>query len=129
MRPAFVRRYSSLPNIRCATANSSPTATTYTIVVEKALTGHAAVPSSSIPTTYATPSARPTEKKDNAPASDFTLLGWSSSSSRKNPEATAAIRAKATTAPAAKTKISKTPVSLREVCRSAKAAVMLTEYP
>ncbi|MDQ3286358.1 MAG: hypothetical protein M3P92_11805, partial [Actinomycetota bacterium] len=70
---------------------------------------------------------RPTEKKDNAPASDLTLLGWSSNSSRKNPEATAAIRAKATTAPAAKTKISKTPVSLREVCRSAKAAVMLTE--
>ena len=35
--------------------------------------------------------------------------------------------AKATTAPMAKTKISKIPVSLREVCRIAKAAVMLTE--
>jgi hypothetical protein len=31
------------------------------------------------------------------------------------------------TAPTAKTNISKTPVSVREVCRSAKAAVMLTE--
>jgi hypothetical protein len=36
--------------------------------------------------------------------------------------------AKATTAPAAKMKISKTPVSVREVWRIAKAAVMLTEY-
>jgi hypothetical protein len=34
-----VRRYSSLPNIRCATANSRPTEATYTIVVKKALTG------------------------------------------------------------------------------------------
>jgi hypothetical protein len=35
--------------------------------------------------------------------------------------------AKAKTAPAAKKKIAKIPVSLREVCRSAKAAVMLME--
>jgi hypothetical protein len=35
--------------------------------------------------------------------------------------------AKATTAPAEKRNISKTPVSVREVWRMAKAAVMLTE--
>src|SRR5215211_1318180 len=99
----------------------------YTIVFKKVLAGHAAnLVSVSQRRMQPQVQGQP-KKKDNAPASDLTLLGWSSNSSRKKPEATAAIRAKATTAPAAKTKISKTPESLREVCRSAKAAVMLTE--
>ena len=57
----------------------------------------------------------------------MTLLVWSSSSSRKKPEAKHAMMEKAKTAPAAKKKTAKIPASLRDVYRSAKAAVMLME--